>query len=161
MAKVDKTDDIFDDYPPLDLEIDEYRLEDAWLGQPKLMLQWSGFQADAVHKVDIAKAKLELAKAEASREIRDDPEEFGLAKATESTVPAAVLEQPEVIAAQKRYLKAKHVANVLSGVVSAVEDRRRALQKLVDLHGQQYFGAPLEKPAGVKKKRKRKAEGDD
>lgn len=153
---------LFDDLPELRLEIDEFQLVEEWMGQPQLMLEWSEHYANAVHDTDRAKAALEVAKAEADREIRESPAEFGLTKATETTVPGAVLEQAAVKAKTKAYHAAKHRQAVLGGAVAAIEDRRRALQKIVDLHGQEYYSTPnAPTPKGVRSRKKRGADDDD
>ena len=131
----------------LRLEIDELRLREEWQGQPLLVLQWTGQQADAVLVADRAKATYELAKATAARSIRDEPATYGLTKLTEGTVAGAVVEHPEVRGALSVWHEAKHRAAVLAGVVSAIEDRRRALQKIVELESREYFA---DMPRGVR-----------
>jgi hypothetical protein len=131
----------------LRLEIDELRLREEWQGQPLLVLQWTERQADAVLDTDRAKATYELAKAKAGRDVRDDPSTYGLAKLTEGTVAGAVTEHPDVRGALAVWHEAKHRAAVLAGVVSAIEDRRRALQKIVELESREYFS---DMPRGVR-----------
>lgn len=123
-------------------EIDEHNLDREWVKQPSLYFTWARKLADARQDLDEAKAKVDVTKAEVSRAIRDDPEDHGLEKVTEAAVTAAIPEHPDMIRAVKELSKARHKVDVYQAAVNALDHRKRALEKLVDLHGQNYFSTP-------------------
>lgn len=134
----------------LDLSIDRAALPEEWQAQPELMLRWTGKHAQALLEVDRAKAVLDVAKADADRQIRENPEKYGLTKTTEAVVANAVTLHPAVKAAVAVLQDARYTANLLSGAVQAIEDRRRALQSLVELGSREWFAGGDTAPRGVK-----------
>jgi hypothetical protein len=44
------------------LVIDEFKLDEEWIGQPKLYHVWARQKADAVLDLDLAKAQLDIIK---------------------------------------------------------------------------------------------------
>lgn len=126
----------------LDITIDEHNLVVEWKRQSELMFTWGLRLADAILVVDEAKARLGVVVAELGREIREDPAAYGLQKATESTVPAAVLEQPEHIMALKKYNKAKYRVKVLQGAIESIDNRKASLKGMTDLFNRQWFADP-------------------
>lgn len=65
-----------------------------------------------------------------------------MVKITETTVKNAVTSDREVQKARSAIIEAKHEVDVLSAAVSALDQRKRALENLVTLHGQSYFSTP-------------------
>lgn len=126
----------------LRLDIDQNSLPEEWQGQASLMLHYGTMLADATLEMDKSKAKLAVIAAQLDREVREDPQAYGLAKATESTVPGAVAEQPLHKAATREYLAAKHRVAVLRAAVDALEHRKRALSGMTDLFLRQWFAEP-------------------
>jgi hypothetical protein len=125
-----------------DLEIDHNALDVEWLGQPKKFFEVSEELASAREMLDQMKFALEVAEAEVDQDIRANPSAHGLEKVTETAVKAAVVLDSRYEKARKDYIHAKHEADVLAAAVSAFEQRKRALEHLVTLHGQQYFAGP-------------------
>lgn len=123
-------------------EIDEFNLDKEWVKQPALYFTWARKLADARLEVDEAKAALDVIKAEASRAIRDDPGEYGFDKVTEAIVAVAINEHHDVIKGAKTLHDARHRQELYQAAVNALDHRKRALEKLVDLHGQNYFSQP-------------------
>jgi hypothetical protein len=140
MAKRKK--DSFRDHDFSFFEVDIHQLDKEWMEQPALFFEWAERLADTRRDLDEAKSELDVTKAEISRAIRDEPEDYGLEKVTEAAVTAAIPEQEEYKIATKAVSEAKHAVDVYQGVVTALEHRKRALEKLVDLHGQSYFANP-------------------
>ena len=140
------------DVEDLDLTVDPAALPEEWQGQPELMLRWTGKHAQAMLEVDRAKAVLDVAKATADKEIRDNPEKFGLSKITEAVVANATTLHPKVQAAVQVLGEARYAANLLQGAVQAIEDRRRALQSMVELGSREWFagGDTPPTPRGVR-----------
>ena len=144
----------------LRLDIDPLRLDEEWLGQPKQRQTFGELHADAQLELDTAKANLSVAEAEADRDIRECPSDYGIEKLSEARVSATVTLHPAVKVATKKLNEARHKVNVLQAAVDGLEHRKRALTQLVELHGQDYFAAPR-MPAGVKnKKRENRDDGD-
>lgn len=124
------------------LNIDQHNLDAEWLKQPALYFKWAKKAADARRAHEEAKSELDVVKAELSRAIREDPENYGLEKVTEGAVTAAIPEQKEYKVALKAVFDARHSADVYSAVVVALEHRKRALENIVDLFGMNYFSKP-------------------
>ena len=81
-------------------------------------------------------------KAELSSEIRNNPNEFGIAKITETVVASTILTQDEFKSVQAELFDQKHQVDLLQAVVTSLDHRKRALESLVSLHGQDYFSSP-------------------
>lgn len=124
------------------IEIDPLALDREWVNQPRLYLQYSEELANAGREMDEAKSNLDITKADLEQQIRSDPDEFGLEKVTESAVNATMLTQPEYKSAMAALIDARHRRDILGAAVSALEHRKKALEKLVDLHLAGYFAAP-------------------
>jgi len=125
-----------------DIEIDESALDVEWLKQPSLMYTYSKNLARRRKELDEAKQNLDVAKAEADKEIRTNPTKFGLEKTTDAVVTNAILIHPDYKEAYTTYLEAKFEVDIAQSAVNAFEQRKAALENLVRLHGQQYFAGP-------------------
>ena len=125
-----------------DLQIDHNALDVEWLDQPQKFMRYSVLHTDACLKVDKAKENLDVVQAELSMKIRKDPDDYDIPKVTEATVSNAITLSPEFQEANLEYIKAKHEANILLCAVKAFDQRKRALEHLVQLLGQQYFASP-------------------
>lgn len=145
--------------PNLRLEIDPLRLDDELINQPRQRGQFGELHADAVKDLDDARSALAVAEAEADRDIRENPADYGIDKLSEARISAAVTLHPAVKVASKKVNEAKHKVNILEAAVSGLEHRKRALSDLVTLHGQDYFAAP-KMPAGIKAENRRR-NGDE
>ncbi len=159
-----------------DLEIDPDSLDIEWLEQPNLMMEYSEEQDKAVRErdngkiaLDMAKDELEEAKARATLQIRENPDQFGLDKVTDSTVAAGVALHSEVKAAKEKYYKVaeeynelKEVANNYVSAVKAFEQRKSSLENLTKLLGMQYFSAPnVERNLSEEYAKKKKQKSDN
>lgn len=136
---------------PLDVfDLDILRLDKHFLEQPKLVIDYGLKLADARDGMDRAKASLDIARAEAESEITANPEEFGLSKTTVNAISSAVNLHESVLAATERFNRRKHEVSVLQAMMEALEHRKRSLEALVQLHGQQYYATPQVDLAGRK-----------
>ena len=124
------------------LKIDQHHLDAEWMRQPSLYQEWAEELAHAVATKDRAKERVELVKAELDKEIRGDPEAFEIAKTTETVIQATIIQQPEYKKVYHEYLEAKEDAAVLDGAVQALEHKRKALEKLVELYMAGYWAEP-------------------
>lgn len=147
----------------LTLAIDEFRLDVEWINQPKQ------YHAHAVHLADMRKEweacknLLEVTRAETAKSVRSNPEAYGLAKTTEAAINETVPVQADYKNAQQAVVNARHDMEIAQAAVDALEHRKRALEKLVDLHGRDYFAEPLAKgnkeEVATAKKRHARAKG--
>ena len=125
-----------------DIEIDPDALDICWLDQPNIMRKYTGHSALMQKKVDEAKEKLELIKAELDKKIRSNPAKYELTKVVDATVAATIIIQPKYQEASTDYIEAKFELNIAKGAVDAVEHRKSALENMVKLFGQTYFAGP-------------------
>jgi len=136
--------------PELILDIDKNLLDDEWLNQPKLYYNWALQLEDARLELDNAKAEFDVVQSEIDLDIRTNPEDYGelpkdvvdKGKITEKMVAAVLIMQKGYKEAQQTVFEAKHRVGVLQAAVTALDQRKKALEKLVDLHGQKYFAIP-------------------
>jgi hypothetical protein len=132
------------------LDLDQDRLDEEWERQPKLYFVWAEKLANARLDLDEAKVALDMTRAELEKRIREDPASFDLEKTTIEAVKSTVVLQPEFVAAAQVVHEAQHKVNVLVGVITALDHRKKALENMVYLHGQNYFSEPIAKDGDSK-----------
>ena len=125
-----------------DIRIDEDALDIEWLNQPRLMLKYSKISAEAKMEMLLRKENLDLVKADLDKEIRSDPEKFGVVKITETAVSNTIISHKLYKEANTAYLQAQYEADIAKGSLSAVEHKKDALENLERLFGQNYFAGP-------------------
>lgn len=125
-----------------DIHIDPTALDVEWLEQPNLMLQYARVAVTARRDADLAKEELEMVKAELDKDIRTNPDKYGIAKITEGVVTNTILLQLEYKEASEKYINAKYEQEMSRYAAQAISDRKDALENLVKLHGMQYFAGP-------------------
>lgn len=123
-------------------DLDSTRLDDAWRGQPKHVWKVTEKVAELRAEVEKAKARIESTKANVALEARQNPDDFGIDKLTEDAVKNAVAGNKRVTLAIDKLIQAKFELEKWEGVLIALDHRKRALENLVDLHGQGYFAEP-------------------
>ncbi len=151
------------------LNIDLEHLEDEWVKQPGLVAKFGELAADARQEFDEAKRRLDVVKADVGKKIREDPDEYGLSKSTVDAVNAAIILQPEVEEAEQDVINARHEFNVYEAMMTALDNRKKALEGVVYLHGQSYFSIPHDSTgvmeeterADLRRRRHRTEESDD
>lgn len=121
--------------------LDINNLEVEWVQQPKLFHHHALQLADARELHEQSKAELELIKAELDLKIRRIATKKG-DKLTEATVQSMIVVDSGYQDSLKAVSTARHTVDVLTAAVNALDHRKRALEKLVDLHGQNYFSVP-------------------
>ena len=125
-----------------DIRIDETALDVEWLEQPKLFMKYAKHSARMAQELEREKEKLDLVRAGLDKEIRTDPEKFGIAKITETAVSNTIISHPEYKEANESYLEMKYEYDIARSAVNAMNMRKEALENLVRLHGMQYFAGP-------------------
>lgn len=125
-----------------DMFIDDSALDVEWLEQPSLMFKYSTHEAEKERERDLAKEALDLVKADLDRNIRENPDKYGIAKVTETVILNTIITQDEYKEAYHKFLDIQYEYNIAKVAVRAVAQRKDALENLVRLHGQQYFAGP-------------------
>lgn len=125
-----------------DIVIDESALDVEFLEQPRLMIKYCQHAEKMKREADYAKERLDVKGAELDRNIRSQPDLYGIPKVTEAVVQNAILMDADYQQLSKEFIEAKYEANMASAAVRAFDQRKVALENLVRLHGQQYFAGP-------------------
>lgn len=125
------------------LEIDPLKLDDEWLRQSKLYMEYAERSANARRELDNARNYLEIILAEQDQYVRKHPKKLKLGdKITESLISAVVNQRESVKKARQAVIDASYEVNVCGSAVTALEHKKRALTMLVELHTQNYFSEP-------------------
>lgn len=117
------------------VQINEFALDKECLNLAADYLYFATRSADLKRDVQELESAKEVAEAELSKKIRDEPNVYGLEKVTEAGISAVVLTRKEYKEAQKKVFEARHQLDVCQAAVSAMEHKKRALTLLVELHG--------------------------
>ncbi len=123
-------------------DIDINRLDVEWINQPKLFFKYASELADGRRRFEGVKAELDVTRAEVDTTIRENPAKYDLEKTTETLIANTVIQQPRYQKALKTFRIKKHRVDILQAAVTALEHRKSALERLVSLHGQNYFATP-------------------
>lgn len=123
-------------------EIDLSRLEWEWVQQPRLFERAARKLADAKRDLETTKVEVELVKAEVELDVRNHPKNHGLIKVTEKSIAAAVVLSDEYRSALQTQNRAKYRVDIFQVRVTTLEHKKKALENVVDLYGQQYFSKP-------------------
>jgi len=132
------------------IRIDQHALDVEWLRQAELYFEYASLLVDQRLDVDAKKSNIDIVKAESDKDIRNNPGRFGIVKVTEACVGSALNGHPNVIEAVKEHRDAKHDQGMLEAAVAALDHKKRALEKLVDLHHSSYFARPQARSEGSK-----------
>lgn len=124
------------------LEIDDLQLDKEWGEQPKLAFTYLRKLAIARHRMDEAKAELELEEARLGQKMREFPERFGLSKVTEKAIESAIITHDDYQEALSEYNDCKYKVDLIDAAVKSIDQRKYALQKKVELFGMEYFSEP-------------------
>jgi len=125
-----------------DKKIDPSALDVECCKQADLFYKWCKRSILARSDMDHVKLKLEIIEAKLQMDCRKNPENFGVTKLTEAVVMAAVKCHAKYQKAYEEYLEAKENASLLEKAVFAMEQKKRMIENLITLHGQQYFAGP-------------------
>lgn len=128
--------------PSPSFAIDPDRLDEEWIAQPDFFHGYAVRAADARREFEEVKQEVEVIKAELDKDIRERPNKFDVEKITEAVVSATVLLQPKYKAAVDKMNAARYQVDIMGAAVTACDHRKKALENLVFLHGQNYFASP-------------------
>lgn len=123
------------------LSIDELRLDEEWIRQPGLYFKYANRLADARTEMDNAKTRLDVVAAEVETKVRRKPVKYGIEaeRVTEAMINSAVIRDPLYQDHSGKLIDAQHKVRVLEASVTAIEHRRSALTRLVELKQMDYF----------------------
>lgn len=125
-----------------DRQIDPGQLDIEAIRQAEVFFKWAERSVDAKAEADRNKLALDIQEASLAIKCRDHPEKFGLVKATEGAINAAVKTHPYYEEAYTKWLDSRANWQLLEKMVEAMEQRKRMLEILITLHGQEYFAGP-------------------
>ena len=125
-----------------DLQIDPNQLDLAAVTQGEIFFKWAERAVEARAEMDKSKLQLEVLEATLSIQCRENPADFGLVKMTEGSIKAAVQIHAEYLAGYDKYLRTRKDCALIEKAVIAMEMRKRMIEVLITLHGQQYFAGP-------------------
>lgn len=141
-------------------EIDNLRLNEEWIAQPRLYFVYAVKVAEARAVHEQAKAELDLCEAELDGDIRNNPSKYGIDDGTRVTNPLVakmIQTQKEYLALRESVAKKRHRVEVLQAAVSALDHRKKALENLVQLEVMNYHSEPRA-PKGAARDRMADAE---
>jgi hypothetical protein len=130
-----------DDYKN-SIEIDIDNLENEWRQQPIKFMEWAHKAVEMESERDRLKDKLEVLHGKIDLEIRQDPEKFGIVKATESSIQSAMVGDIRIQGATSDYLQAVKDAKMFNVMREAFDHRKKALEKMTDLWIAGYYAEP-------------------
>lgn len=143
--------------------IDQLQLDKEWSKQSKLYFDWAEQLAEARTAYDKQESVFEVVQAELDKKIRAEPEKY-VDKATEASIKNAIILQPEYQDADRILRKKKHDMRVLEAAVTALDHKKKALEKMVDLLLSNYYSDPRppkgmeDRVSGMEKRTIRKAQ---
>ena len=125
------------------MDIDRNRLDDEWCNQPKLFNAWQKKYAKAKLELDNAKTELEIIEAELTLLVKRDPIKYGLPEnAAAGQIASAVKQTKRWQVWSRKINQLQYKVQLLSGTLKSLDQRRAGLERLVQLHGQDYFSVP-------------------
>lgn len=129
-----------------DLRIDPNALDVEWLEQPMLFMRYAEELAYARTRMDRAKEKLDVVRAEVDNMVRKNPGDYfdEGTKVTNSAIDALVITNELYKEANDKLIEIRLEVELLSAAVRAMDQKKSALENLVRLLGQSYFAAPKE-----------------
>jgi len=137
-------------------DVDQNKLDQELFAQPRNYFNVAKAVADARESVDRQKTRVEVAKEELKRvdadlslQIRKSPGSFGLDKATEGSIEAVLNTHPIHARAFQALIDAKgvlttleHTLGVLDAALGAMDNKKLALGKGVELFIHNYRSTP-------------------
>lgn len=124
------------------LEINPAQLDLEAALQADRFFDWAELSADTRAAAESADFGYDEVRSRIALKCRANPGEFGLEKATESAIEAVVDTHPAVRAAFDNLTDARRESARAANAANAMEQRKRMIEVLITLHGQQYFAGP-------------------
>ena len=125
-----------------DRTIEPSQLDVEACQQADLFFKWAERYVQAQGAADDLKAEAEHYLARIRMDCRSNPEKFGLEKVTENAVEAATLCNEKYNLKLQKWREAFKEAMLLRRAMEAIDDKKRMIEILTTLHGQEYFAGP-------------------
>lgn len=125
-----------------DRQIQPHQLDVECVRQADRFFHWCEKLIEQKHRVEMLELGYDALEARLQLKCRESPADFGLQNATEKAVSAAVMATKEILSAREKVLQEKRRLQLLERAVSAMEMKKRMLESLITLHGQEYFAGP-------------------
>ena len=140
-----------------DLEIDEQALDVEWLEQPKLALKYARYLKDCRHEERRLEEEKKNKRSELILEANENPKELlKKDKPNAADIEAYYRTHPDYQKIVEELNEAKEEAEFADRAYQQIAwTRKKALENLVVLHGQQYFAGPAE-PRDLSEEREKK-----
>lgn len=114
----------------IEIAIDPLALDEEWLHHPNNTYKFGIMLQDAKRELSIIAHRIDL-------DIRNNPDNYNIAKITETVIQRTTIIQDE-------YIEITEYIDILSSAVKAFDTKKLALQDLVKLYSTQYFAGPEE-----------------
>lgn len=125
-----------------DKSIDPNQLDIECVRQAEIFHKWADRSARATAVVERTKFKRDVVEAQMEIAVRKDPQAYDILKPTEGAIKAIVHVSNKYLKAYEAYLDAREESKLLDVAVATMEQKKRMLEVLITLHGQQYFAGP-------------------
>jgi hypothetical protein len=130
----------------IDIEIDKHRLDEEWLKQPRLVLQYNAKLSEAKAEVAYTANQVTITRAQIANDVRNHPENYGVLKLSNDVIENCVNVHEDVTAIEADLLLAKGNVGILEAACIALEHKKRALENLVRLQLADYYSEPNAEP---------------
>lgn len=118
--------------------IDELDLVNECINQPKMYLKHSDMLARAKKNLERAKVRIDVVEAELSRKIRSNPKKYCGEDQRDAAIKAEIAIRLAKHDVTENFIEAQYKVNLVSGAVTALDQRKRQLENIITLRGQGY-----------------------
>lgn len=125
--------------------IDPERLDEEWVKFANEYYNRACQLADARMDYEILKSKRDLIVAELDRDIRTNPDSFGINKVTETVIENTILLQEKYKKVNEEVIKTKHDVDNLDAAIEAMNCKKSGLENMVKLRLANYYSDPIVK----------------
>lgn len=122
--------------------VDESQLAEEWIAHPQRVYEYAQLAADTRAALDELKRKDDVIRAEVGLAIRRSPESYGLTKVTEGLVESVITTDHDVQESAQCIIECKHKLDLAMAAVTAMDNKKKALECIVQLHATSYFANP-------------------
>ena len=125
------------DYESL-LEIDKFKLDEEWMEQPTKYAKLSEQYSEAMLERDRLKDELDLTYSEIYAKLIAGEDK----KPSDKSLECLILKNKVYQRAKQKFNEQVHTVNVVKGVLTALEQRKTALEYLCRLMFSEYYSDP-------------------
>lgn len=126
----------------VDYGINQYKLDDECIRQPKLYHDAALQLAEAERNLSRLKIRRDILEAELDKDIRNNPEKYEVTKITETVIEHTVMLQENYQKILKKIVQAEYRVSVLKAAVFTCENRKKMLEVLSFLAGGDFYSEP-------------------